>query len=83
MDWGEVVRFVGEEGGPENRKNVSISCHRHSQFFTIASGSISSVSLVTCTGEALRSVCTVSVRVTVISGSIGTLINICELKASK
>ena len=42
---------------------------------TFTSGSISSVSLVTCTGEAPRSAGTCSIRVTVVSGRIGTLIN--------
>ena len=44
---------------------------------TFTSGSISSVSLVTCTGEVPRSVSTVSIKVTVVNGRIGTLINIC------
>ena len=43
--------------------------------YTFTSGSISSVSLVACTGEAPRSVGTCSIRVTVVS-SIGTLINV-------
>ena len=49
---------------------------RYLQLHTFTSGSISSVSLVTCTGEAPRSVGTISIKVTVVSGSISTLINI-------
>ena len=55
---------------------IAIIVRQFHRRFTITSGSISSVSLVTRTGEAPRSVGTCSIRVTVVSGSISTLINI-------
>ena len=50
-------------------------CSRISDLLTCTGESISTVALVTGTGEATRGVGTVSIRVTVISRS-GTLINI-------
>ena len=77
VDWGGVVRIVGEEGGPEHHKQyLATMPNMCRQKFTVASDSISSVSMVTCTDEAPRSVGTHSISVTVVSGSIGTFIKV-------
>ena len=56
-------------------RGLAITWLTESVVLTFTDGFISSVSLVTCTGEASRSVGTCSIRVTVVS-SISTLINI-------